>query len=60
MSKSEQILMHGERAVAELDLALSADNRAAADSHLRLSSLHFERAQELRGGTVRRLRLVKG
>ena len=33
---------HVERARAELDLAYRADKAAAADAHLRLSSLHMK------------------
>jgi hypothetical protein len=33
---------HVERARAELDLAYRADKSAAADAHMRLSSLHMK------------------
>jgi hypothetical protein len=36
---------HIERARAELDRAYSATGRAAAEAHMRLSSLHMKRVQ---------------
>jgi hypothetical protein len=36
---------HVERARAELDRAYSANGDAAADAHMRLSSLHMKRLQ---------------
>lgn len=59
MSDSEQILIHGERALEELDQAMSAGCQEAAQSHAELSALHFERAQELRRKHRTRLYLVE-
>ena len=38
---------HRQRALAELDRALSADSHRVAEAHLRLSSLHLARVEKL-------------
>jgi hypothetical protein len=38
---------HTERAREELDSAYKAENTAAAEAHLKLSSLHMQRLQAL-------------
>jgi len=43
----EEIQYHQSRAARELDLGLSASNLNAARAHLKLSSLHMQRAREL-------------
>jgi len=40
---------HRQRASTELNLGLSSTSLAGARAHLRLSSLHFERARQLDG-----------
>ncbi len=43
---------HIERARAELDLAYRAEQRCAAEAHMRLSALHMEQAR-LSGATLK-------
>lgn len=43
--RREDIEYHAERARAELDRANKATGQAAANAHMRLSSLHMERLQ---------------
>ena len=43
----DEISYHRARAARELNLGLATLSLAAARSHLRLSSLHFERARQL-------------
>jgi hypothetical protein len=38
---------HRQRAQAELDWAYRAENRLAAESHMRLSAMHMERMRKL-------------
>ena len=45
----QDIDYHSKRAVAELDRGLVSQSIEAARAHLRLSSLHFDRARELSG-----------
>jgi hypothetical protein len=45
----DDIDYHSKRAVSELDRGLISQSMEAARAHLRLSSLHFERARELSG-----------
>jgi hypothetical protein len=45
MTANPNIQYHIERARAELDLAYRADQRVAADAHMRLSALHMQRAR---------------
>lgn len=52
------ILYHLERALSELDRALDARSRPAADAHFRLSSLHLERMDQIRDAARPRLVLV--
>ncbi len=47
MSKDDEIDVHTERALAEIDRATSAVSMAAAQAHLGLSELHFDKAREL-------------
>ncbi|HEX8226038.1 MAG TPA: hypothetical protein VF605_19700 [Allosphingosinicella sp.] len=43
--RQEDIEYHAQRARAELDQAHSAKDQAAAEAHMRLSSLHMKRVQ---------------
>lgn len=43
----QDLAYHRQRALAELDRALSADSHKVAQAHLRLSSLHLARAERL-------------
>ena len=47
--KQDQIDYHSKRAMKELDLGLMAVSIPAARAHLKLSSLHLQRARELSG-----------
>jgi hypothetical protein len=47
MSRDDEIDVHAERALVEIDLATSATNLAAAQAHLGLSELHFDKVREL-------------
>ena len=42
MSVEDQIKFHSDRAMAELDLALSAPSGAAAEAHFSRSSKHLQ------------------
>jgi hypothetical protein len=42
------IAYHNERALVELDLGYAAENYQVAEAHLKLSSLHLERAEAIR------------
>ena len=53
MSYNQDSQYHIERARAELDLAYRAEQRAAADAHMRLSALHMERARALAPMTMK-------
>ncbi len=44
-NKDPIVQYHIERARAELDLAYRAEQRCAAEAHMRLSALHMERAR---------------
>ena len=46
---SEDIAYHRARARHELDIGLTCGSLAAARSHLKLSSLHWQRLRELEG-----------
>lgn len=48
MTTDELIDMHADRAMAELDQALSAASIPAAQAHYTLSSLHLDRMRSLR------------
>ena len=48
MSLDELIEFHSERAMAELDQALSARDLRAAQAHFGLSSLHLDRMRSLK------------
>ena len=39
---------HTQRARAELDWAYRAENRFAAEAHMRLSAMHMERMRQLK------------
>lgn len=41
------IELHCERAAAELDLAMRAENSAVAKAHFSLSALHVQRVERL-------------
>lgn len=47
MSRDDEIDVHTERALDEIDRATSAVSMAAAQAHLGLSELHFDKAREL-------------
>ena len=47
MAISEDHEYHRQRAQAELDWAYRAENRLAAEAHMRLSALHMERLRKL-------------
>jgi hypothetical protein len=47
MSRDDEIDVHTERALVEIDLATSATNLAAAQAHLSLCELHFDKVREL-------------
>lgn len=48
MTDEEKIRFHSERAMSELDLALSARNRQASQAHFGLSALHLDRMRTLK------------
>jgi hypothetical protein len=43
----DQIKLHSDRAMAELDLAVRAAHSAAARAHFALSALHLDRMRQL-------------
>lgn len=47
---NKDIAYHRDRARHELDIGLTSNSLAAARSHLKLSSLHWQRLRELEGG----------
>jgi hypothetical protein len=47
MSVENQIQYHAQRAMRELDQGLAATPAAAAQAHMKLSSLHLERMRDL-------------
>ncbi len=47
MNRDDEIDVHTERALDEIDRATSATNLAAAHAHLGLSELHFDKVREL-------------
>jgi hypothetical protein len=47
MSRDDEIDVHTERALDEIDRATSAASLAAAQAHLGLSELHFDKVREL-------------
>ena len=51
MKNADQLSYHQQRAAAELNLGLSSESIPVARAHLRLSSLHFEKAREI-GGAI--------
>ena len=55
----QDLQLHGERAMAELDRALTAACPEAAEAHYKLSSLHLARMHQLRSSGVPYLTLVK-
>lgn len=59
MTNEEKIEYHSERAMAELDLALSARSHEASQAHFGLSALHLDRMRSLKSAlealeTIRR------
>ena len=48
MTTEDQIRLHSDRAMQELDLALEADCIQAAQAHFGLSALHLDRMQSLK------------
>ena len=51
MSRDELIEFHSERAMAELDQALTARDLRAAQAHFGLSSLHLDKMRSLKDST---------
>lgn len=51
MKPEKLIEYHSARAMKELDLGLLAASSAAAEAHLKLSSLHLARVRDLGEGT---------
>ncbi len=49
MTRYEEAAYHSERATRELHLGLIASGMHAARAHLKLSSLHLQRAREAQG-----------
>lgn len=47
MTRDDEIDVHADRALEEIDRACEAASAAAARAHLSLSELHFDRAREL-------------
>ena len=47
MQDDHDLEYHRQRAADELNIGLSSSSLAAARAHLRLSSLHFERARSI-------------
>lgn len=54
MVLEEEIELHSERAMAELDLALNAATIRAARAHYGLSALHLDRMRDLKRLLVER------
>jgi hypothetical protein len=48
MDKQDQIRVHSDRAMNELDMALEAGCMQAARAHFGLSALHLDRMRELK------------
>ena len=57
MEKQDDIQFHGDRAMAELDLALRAGCLDAARAHFSLSALHLDRMRSLGGEPLPQMRL---
>jgi hypothetical protein len=51
MKNADELSYHQQRAAAELNLGLSSGSIPVARAHLRLSSLHFQKAREIGGAT---------
>lgn len=49
MTDHTDLSYHRQRAAEELNLGLSSSSLQVARAHLRLSSLHFEKAREIGG-----------
>jgi len=47
MTTDDEIAIHSDRALEELDRACDATSTAAARAHLTLSELHFDRVRAL-------------
>ena len=47
MTRDDEIDVHTDRALDEIDRATSATSLAAAHAHLGLSELHFDKVREL-------------
>jgi hypothetical protein len=58
MSRQDSIRHHGDRALAELELARQAESEEAALAHLELSELHLERMHKLTTEPQPALRIV--
>jgi hypothetical protein len=48
MTTDQQIQLHSDRAMAELDMALTASCIQAAQAHFGLSALHLDRMRDLK------------
>ena len=59
MSTEQEIELHSDRAMAELDLALEASCIQAARAHFGLSALHLDRMRDIRAGQPVHLHLVE-
>jgi hypothetical protein len=61
MTRDDEIDIHSERALEEIDRARNAVSLTAARAHLTLSELHFDRVRELSDAPETRpaLRLVR-
>jgi hypothetical protein len=53
MTDEQKIEYHSERAMAELDLALSAKCHEASQAHFGLSALHLDRMRDLKNHVER-------
>ncbi len=54
MAEDDRAEYHSARAQSELSLGLTAQDMAAARAHLKLSTLHMQRARELKGQSSER------
>ena len=58
MTRKEEIDIHSERAMEELDCALEAHCLQAARAHFGLSALHLDRMRDIQNAAEPKLRLV--
>lgn len=57
-TEDEDIELHSDRAMEELDLALDATCIQAARAHFGLSALHLDRMRDIRAGRTVHLHIV--